>query len=64
MKSLGAKVKQVGAMIGTRDLDARSTGFMERVVQKTRDGADTSRLSDGEIQWINSLYKQHFGDAD
>lgn len=63
MKSLGAMVKQLGAMLGTSDLNAWEQGFVENVVSTTDDGANTARLSDAQVAKVEGIYAKHFGDA-
>jgi hypothetical protein len=64
MKSLGAKVKQVGAMADTRDLNTWENDFVKRVVEQSRNGQDTRTLSPAQVAKVEELYRRHFGDAD
>jgi hypothetical protein len=58
--SLSAKVRQVTGLAGTITVDAKTSSFLESIEALTRDGLDTSMLSDGQIQWIDRIFDEHF----
>jgi len=62
MKSLGAKVKSVGAMADTKDLNVRENDFVKRVVEQTGSGKNTTTLTPAQVDWIERLYERHFSD--
>lgn len=63
VKSIGAKIKQLDGMADTKDLSVRESDFVASVVARTNCGADTRRLTGPQIDWIEGLYKRHFGDG-
>lgn len=63
MKSLGAKVKQIGAMADTKDLDAKANAFVKKMVDVTRNGEDTRMLTPGQVKFVEDLHERHFGDG-
>jgi hypothetical protein len=63
MKSLGSKVKQIGAMADTKDLNSRENGFVKDMVRITNDGRDTTMLTPKQVEWIDQLYDRHFADG-
>lgn len=62
MKSLGAMIKQLHAMVGTNDLNGWENEFIESVFQQTAEGTDTAFLSNNQVQTIERIYSKHFGD--
>lgn len=64
MKSLGAMVKQLSAMVGTDDLTGWESEFMESIAKQTGDGTDTAFLSNGQADTLHRLYKKHFSDGE
>jgi len=63
MKSIGAKLKQIGAMADTKDLNVRENDFVKRVVEQTGNGKNTTMLSPAQTEWVERLYARHFGDG-
>lgn len=62
MKSLGAMIVQLHAMVGTDDLSEWESGFVQSVYDHTREGKNTAYLSGKQITAINDIYTKHFGD--
>lgn len=60
MISIGTKIKQLGAMVDTVDLDRKSNKFVGDMVEKTDDGKETRHLSENQIKWIDDLWKRFF----
>jgi hypothetical protein len=58
--SLSSKVRQVTGLAGTISVDSLTSAFLESIEALTRDGRDTSMLSDGQIQWIDRIFDEHF----
>lgn len=58
--SIGAMVKSLDGLRGTKDLTAWETGFVESVVNRSGSGKDTSKLTDGQVQTVESLWQKHF----
>lgn len=64
MKSIGAQIQQLTAMLGTDDLSAWETSFVESVAHKSLDGTNTAALSEAQITKVEQIFKKHFGDAE
>ena len=65
MKSLGAKIQQLEGLIDTKDVNEKTNAFLVKVVQGWKDRhGDTRWLSSGQVEWLDDIYKRHFGDAD
>ena len=65
MKSLGAKIQQLEGLIDTKDVNEKTNAFLVKVVQGCKDRhGDTRWLSSGQVEWLDDIYKRHFGDAD
>jgi hypothetical protein len=60
MTTLNTMVKRVSGLQGTSDLTDWVETFVESIVEKTRDGADTSMLTERQITTLERLFKQHF----
>jgi len=64
MKSLGAMVRQLAGMVGTKDLSKWETDFVRNVAHRSDGGEHTAFLTERQIDHIEELYKRHFGDAE
>ena len=64
MKSLGAMVQQLCAMVGTNDLTKWETDFMCSIGRTTGDGEHTQGLTERQVNRVEELYRKHFGDAE
>ena len=64
MKSVGAMIQQLEALISTGDLNAWESQFMTNLVVRTVHGRDTGQLSERQIARLTELYQKHFGDAE
>ncbi len=60
MVSIGTKLKQLAALRGTQDISVWIEGFLNGAMKKTNDGADTSALTDKQIDVIENEWKRHF----
>lgn len=60
MKSVGAKVKQLAGLLGTRDVTEWEDGFIQSIVARTNEGEDTSRLSGPQLDTIERMWSKHF----
>lgn len=58
--SIGTMIIKLSAMVGTNDLDARSSAFVEDMFHKTDGGKDTRRLSENQVKYITDLHGRHF----
>ncbi len=58
--STGTMVKQISGLHGTRGVTRWENDFIENVVEQTRDGADTTRLTETQVASIEQIWQQHF----
>ena len=61
MKSVGAMLTQLQAMLGTNDLSDWEAGFVESVVEAA-EARGLQTLSGKQVEKIESIYRKHFGD--
>jgi hypothetical protein len=53
-------VKTISGMLGTSDLTAWEEKFITSVMQRSEQGKDTSKLTEGQVQAVESIYQKHF----
>ena len=58
--SIGTMIKKIGGLVDTHDLDDWETGFVKGVVQRTNNGADTTRLSEKQVEIVERIHSKHF----
>lgn len=61
MTSTNSKIKLIAGLAGTKDVDARTSRFIEDMVEKTGNGARCGDLTEAQLQWIEDIHKRHFG---
>ena len=59
--SVGAMLRQIAGMVGTKDLSPWETGFLKNVLTRTNDGARTSILTADQVEKVEQIYEKHFG---
>ena len=62
MHSLNAKVKRIATLVDTTDLSEWANGFVKNIVERTDEGRDVSMLTEKQIDVIDRIFSQHFGD--
>lgn len=60
MKSIGQMIKQLGGLLGTKDINDWEHGFIKSVVGWTSDGERTAGLSAKQVAVIERIYRKHF----
>lgn len=60
MTTINTMVKRIAGLAGTSDVSEWEDSFIESIVEKTRDGEDTSALTERQIEVIERLFKKHF----
>ena len=60
MTTINTMVKRIAGLAGTSDVSEWEDSFIESVLTKTRDGEDTSALTERQIEVIERLFKKHF----
>jgi hypothetical protein len=58
--SLGAMIRQLGGLQGTKDLSKWETEFLRDVIGYSNNGTDTHALSAKQAEVIERLYRKHF----
>jgi hypothetical protein len=62
MKSIGAMIKQIDGLSDS-DLNIWETSFFDSVWTTSKEGKETSRLSEKQVECIEKIYNKHFGDS-
>lgn len=60
MASINIMVKQVSGLLGTNDLSDWEDDFMRSIVERTRDGDDTTMLTEKQITRLERIFRKHF----
>ena len=60
MKSIGQKIKSLEGLLGTDDVTAWETGFIESIVGSTDGGARTTHLTPKQVEKTDQIYDKHF----
>lgn len=58
--SLGTKVQQITGLTDTDLASDREIAFVRSLPGKTRDGADTTGLSEKQAEWVESIWDRNF----
>lgn len=60
MTTLNTMVKRVAGLQDTTDLTPWENDFLRSIVKQTRDGEDTSTLSERQVTTLEALFDKHF----
>lgn len=60
MTTLSTKIKQLDGLVDTPQVTDRENDFIQDVVKETKNGLVTSVLTEKQIEFIDSIYDQHF----
>ena len=58
--SLNTKVQQITGLTDTDLASDREIDFVRSLPTKTRDGQDTTGLSEKQVDWIESIWDRNF----
>lgn len=58
--SIGKMVKSLLEMIGTGELTTYDQSFIRSAAEQSNQGADTSRLSDKQVEIVDTIFRKHF----
>jgi hypothetical protein len=64
MKSIGAQIKQLSALVGGEDLTDWENEFVLSVNERSKQGSHTQALSETQVEIIERIYRKHFGDSE
>lgn len=53
-------VKRVAGLAGTKDVSDWEDQFITSIVRQTREGADTSSLTEKQVEVLERLHGKHF----
>jgi hypothetical protein len=60
MVRLTTMIRQISGLHGTNDLTSWEQKFVGRILSSTREGKDTTTLTDRQVDAIERMYKKHF----
>lgn len=60
MASLNTMVKKVAGLADTRDVTDWENRFIKKVVEQTRNGDNTSSLTEPQVDSLEQIYEKHF----
>lgn len=60
VKSVNAKINQIGGLLGTKDINDWESEFIYSVIQKTNNGSDVSKLTDKQLDIIEKIHSKHY----
>lgn len=60
MTTLNTMVKRVSGLIDTKDLSDWEQDFCSSVCERTRDGEDTTKLTEKQIECLTRIHDKHF----
>lgn len=58
--SIGAQIKSLSGLVGTKDISDWEDGFISSIVEKSGNGERTSYLTEKQVDHIDTLYRKHF----
>lgn len=58
--SIGNMVKSIAEMLGTPDLSAWEQSFVRSIAEQSNQGADTSKLSEKQVEIVDTIFRKHF----
>jgi hypothetical protein len=53
-------IKTIAGMLGTGDLSTWGQSFVRSVAGQSNQGADTSNLSDKQVETVEVIFRKHF----
>lgn len=60
MASLNTMAKRCFGLLGTHDITPWEQGFLERIAEQTKNGDDTSSLSERQVVSLENIHDKHF----
>ncbi len=62
MASITLMVKRCAGLIDTKDVTAWENQFLTDILAKTRQGDDTTGLTEKQVDRVQQIFNKHFGD--
>jgi len=63
MTTLNTMVKRLHGLVGTADLNAWEDEFVATCFTRTKQGENTTPLTERQIEVLERLFNRHFGDS-
>lgn len=60
MTTINTMVKRCMGLIDTTDVSDWESDFLQTIAERTRDGDDTSRLTERQIDVLDRIFRKHF----
>ena len=60
MTSLNTQVRRVSGLLDTKDLSDWEQDFVSSISQQTKEGNNTSSLTDKQIECLERIHSKHF----
>ena len=60
MTTLNTMVKRVSGLIDTKDLSDWEDSFIQSIVEKTKNGDNTTSLTEKQIDVLERIHNKHF----
>lgn len=58
--SIGAMVKQINGLAGTREVSAWESDFITNIAERTDNGRDTTVLTGKQVEIVERIYQKNF----
>lgn len=58
--SIGKMIKSLLEMIGTGELTTYDQSFIRSAADQSNQGTDTSKLSDKQVEIVDTIFRKHF----
>lgn len=62
MASLTTMVKRCMGLVGTKDVTDWENDFLESIAKQTKEGDNTTSLSEKQIDVVERIFKKNFAD--
>lgn len=60
MASITTMVRQCAGLVGTKDVSHWEETFLDGICERTRDGADTTSLTEKQIEVVERIWRKNF----
>jgi hypothetical protein len=60
MTSLNLMVRRCEGLLGTDDINAWESNFLESILDRTNGGEDVSMLSEKQVDVLERIFQKHF----
>lgn len=60
MASLNVMVKKCAGLVGTKDVTDWEDDFLKNIVQRTKEGDDTTSLTEKQIDVLTKIHDKNF----